>query len=271
MGKFDKVLLVSDFDGTLTGSDGAIPPGNIEKIEYFISEGGLFTVSTGRTKIGFHNYSSRFINAPVLLGNGAMAYDYSKSEVVFTNSIGSSVCDVFAELRKEFPFIGIEIYSTDDRAFVVNPGEMNYEHYRGLKIDNVIVSDAVTEDMLPAVKIMLSVGKEHSLAVQKYLQERGLKGMKYIPCTGSFVELLAISSGKGNALHQLADSLAVSYEDVYAVGDGSNDVDMLEAAACGFAPADGDALAVNSADVIVCSSDDGSVADVIGYLENKYN
>lgn len=270
MGKFDKVLLVSDFDGTLTGGDGNIPQRNVDAIMHFIDEGGLFTVSTGRTKIGFHNYSEKIINAPVLLGNGAMAYDYSKKEVVFTNTINSEVCEIFTDFVKYFPLTGIEIYTVDDRAFVVNPNSMNYAHYNGLRIDNFIVSNNIADDMFPAVKIMLSAGKAETFEVQKYLQKTDLKGMKYIPCTGAFVELLAVSAGKGNALFQLADALSVEHKDIYAVGDGSNDTDMLEAALVSFAPSGADALALNSANITVCSSDEGAVADTIAYLERNY-
>jgi len=48
MGKFDKVIIVSDIDGTFLGKNGRIVPENIEAIEYFKREGGSFTVATGR-------------------------------------------------------------------------------------------------------------------------------------------------------------------------------------------------------------------------------
>ena len=84
--KFKNVLIASDFDGTLKNDDGIITPDVIEKIQYFIENGGLFTVCTGRIFQGFHLYSPEYINAPVLLGNGAMAYDYEKGEVIFQNT-----------------------------------------------------------------------------------------------------------------------------------------------------------------------------------------
>ena len=48
MGKFDGVLLVSDFDDTLYGANRRIPPRNLEALHYFVSQGGRFTVATGR-------------------------------------------------------------------------------------------------------------------------------------------------------------------------------------------------------------------------------
>ena len=78
--KFKNVLLASDFDGTLADCNGKIPESVISAIKYFMSEGGRFTVCTGRIFQGFHLYSEEYINAPVLLGNGAMAYDYKNKE-----------------------------------------------------------------------------------------------------------------------------------------------------------------------------------------------
>ena len=74
--KFEKVLLASDFDGTLKNDDGVITDEVKDAISVFLAQGGLFTVCTGRIYQGFHLYSPEYINAPVLLGNGAMAYDY---------------------------------------------------------------------------------------------------------------------------------------------------------------------------------------------------
>ena len=41
--KFENVLIASDFDGTLKNDDGIITADVIEKIRYFIKNGGFFT------------------------------------------------------------------------------------------------------------------------------------------------------------------------------------------------------------------------------------
>ena len=87
MGKFDGVLLASDYDGTLYDSRGIITEEVRRAIRYFTDNGGCFTVSTGRSKQGFHAYSPDYINAPVRLANGAMAYDYANDETVFSDGV----------------------------------------------------------------------------------------------------------------------------------------------------------------------------------------
>ena len=83
------------------------------------------------------------------------------------------------------------------------------------------------------------------------------------------MEILSASSGKGNALHQLADYLGVEKNKAFCIGDGSNDTDMLSSAAISFCPSSGEELARNAAKVIVCSSDEGCVADAVGYIEKN--
>ena len=57
-------------------------------LRFFEENGGRFTVCTGRCYLGFHAYSREIINAPVLLANGGMAYDYQRHTVVVDNGIG---------------------------------------------------------------------------------------------------------------------------------------------------------------------------------------
>ena len=45
---------------------------------------------------------------------------------------------------------------------------------------------------------------------------------------------------------------------------------MLEAAAVGFTPAGSSQAALDTADVIVCDCDQGAIADVVEYLQEKY-
>lgn len=52
MGKFDGILLCTDLDDTLLTTDKRVSDENSKAIEYFKSEGGLFTFATGRVPQG---------------------------------------------------------------------------------------------------------------------------------------------------------------------------------------------------------------------------
>ena len=48
MKKFDGILICTDLDGTLLNGDSAVSKENLDAIEYFKAEGGIFTFITGR-------------------------------------------------------------------------------------------------------------------------------------------------------------------------------------------------------------------------------
>ena len=82
MGKFDGMLLVSDYDNTFQyteaalsggGADAVPPPNprNLEAVARWIGEGGLFSFATGRALGAFRQQAAALpITAPVIVDNG---------------------------------------------------------------------------------------------------------------------------------------------------------------------------------------------------------
>ena len=80
MGKFDGVLLVSDFDDTLYDSHCQVPRRNFGGPGPLPRPGGRFTVATGRAHRTFAPYVHLApVNAPVVLSNGSAIYDFQKT------------------------------------------------------------------------------------------------------------------------------------------------------------------------------------------------
>ncbi|MCH5198078.1 MAG: HAD-IIB family hydrolase [Oscillospiraceae bacterium] len=267
MKKFSGMLLASDFDGTLADSNGQIPSFVREKIKYFISEGGYFTVCTGRTKQGFHLYNSSIINAPVLLANGIMAYDYKKEKTVFSYSIDKKNAAIASLIQERFPDVCVELYSDTFKTFAININDRTVDHFSRQYIDWANVSDLSKADP-PFVKIMVSAGVQRAREVQNFLD--GVIGdfdLKYIPSSWEYVEIINKDYDKGKGLMKLADILGADKNKVFAVGDGENDLDMLKAAFLSFVPANGCEAAKSIPHIDVPSNDNGAVAAVIDYLD----
>ena len=82
MGKFDGILLCSDFDQTM-GVGGVVTPDNCKAIEYFQQNGGLFTIISGRNPLFLKNHQEGFrVNAPLVGYNGARILDQNTGEVL---------------------------------------------------------------------------------------------------------------------------------------------------------------------------------------------
>ena len=88
MADFSDVLLTVDYDRTLTAPDASIPENNLEAIRYFMQNGGVFTVNTGRTIASSGVFIDRVpVNAPLLLYNGSAAYDHETNDFLFVHEI----------------------------------------------------------------------------------------------------------------------------------------------------------------------------------------
>ena len=86
MGKFSDVFFASDFDHTLTGTDNVLRQKNLDAIRYFMSEGGIFTVASGRSIPLFRKRAALVpTNAPCILYNGAACYDYPGGKLLYAH------------------------------------------------------------------------------------------------------------------------------------------------------------------------------------------
>ena len=100
MGRFDGVLLASDFDNTLIYTEEALRTGkpvpplserNRAALERFMAGGGRFAVATGRALAAFRKYAPLVpMNAPGIVCNGAALYDFAREEYLETATLYSS-------------------------------------------------------------------------------------------------------------------------------------------------------------------------------------
>lgn len=267
MNKFENVLLLTDFDGTFANDNGIITDDNKEMISYFTSKGGRFSVSTGRTYQGFHHYNAKYINAPVLLANGAMAYDYEKKEMVFCDGLGIDGVGVIKKILGKFPDITVEMYPFNE-TYAINLTDVSHRHFSSQGIEYEIVS-CPSETKLPWAKVMLACGKTDPREVHAFMDENTPE-ISYIKTTGEFIEVLAKGVDKGSGLLKMAKFLNIDKKDAYAVGDGLNDMEMIVAAAKSFAPENSNRKILEAADYIVRSNNNGAIANVIEILDTIY-
>ena len=264
--KFEGVLLASDFDGTLLNQKREISAENREALEYFVENGGCFTPATGRVpNAALHYCATLPVNTPCIFLNGAVVYDSAAGRPLHTTGLPDEARALAKTLMREFPEIGIELFTVDG-AFIAHPGKITTWHFESLHLPLCEVDLDAFLTPQAWCKMNLTGREEELEPVIRYLAPQR-DAYEMSSSNPLFYEITAKGSDKGSAVLFVADHMGVSHTRVCAVGDSFNDMPMLKAAACSFAPANADPAILQQADVIVSDNDSHALRDVVDALE----
>lgn len=269
-GKFTGVLLISDYDDTLYGSDLHVSEENRAAIRSFMEQGGLFTVATGRARKTFSPQVEKEnipLNAPAILSNGATIFDYQADKLVRRTYLPDRVLQDMAQLCRVFPDLGFEAYYQNE-IYVHNPNAVTHSHMERVGMDYTVLP--IEKLPTPLTKIILEQDAPLLEAAQSYLLERAGEHYEVIFSNRYLLELTAKGSHKGGSALWLADHLGIRREHLYCVGDNQNDIPMLEVSHIPFAPQGCSRQVVEWGPRLVRSCDDGCVASVIEILDGIY-
>lgn len=265
--KFKGVLLCTDLDDTLlTTGDKRLTEENRSAIEYFMSEGGLFTFSTGRVPMG-----ARLIldiirpNAPMICFNGGAIYDFEKNEILWGRQLDRAALRVVEYVEEHFPDIGIEVCTDTNLYFCKDNriGQMHRNHenlpHNSLDYHNIFV---------PWRKVIFLAEEEQMPALDKGIKESPYaKGYQFVQSSANYYELLPKGVSKGAALLELAELLGIDRNKTIGIGDNYNDIELIENAGIGIAVANAVPAAREAADYITVDNDSNAIASVISSLE----
>ena len=271
MGKFDRILICTDLDGTLYKNDKTISAENKEAIEYFKREGGFFTFITGRMP----NYSLdayRAVNPNVPFGciNGGGVYDGVAGKYVWTCDGLSDVFDLIEAVDEAFPSVGIQV-CTFDRTYFSKENDTMVKFRKITALPNIVRPYREVDE--PIAKIIFgSEREEEILGLERVLKAHPRAGeFDFIRSERTLFEIVPKGVQKGLALSKLVDYLGIDSEKTVAIGDYNNDIGMFESAAAGIAVANACREALDAADFVTVSNEEHAIAQVISDIENgKY-
>jgi Cof subfamily protein (haloacid dehalogenase superfamily) len=89
------------------------------------------------------------------------------------------------------------------------------------------------------------------------------KNASVVQALPDMLEIVPLGTSKGNGIRVLLEHLGVTANEVMAIGDGENDVEMLELAGMGIALGNGSEKAKAAANLIGLTNDQNGVADAI--------
>ena len=269
MDKFAGVLLASDFDDTLYCDEGGVPSANLEALGYFLREGGRFTVATGRAKRTFApHFHDVPINAPVILSNGALLYDFAAGRTVVDLPLPPQAAEDLTALADAFPSLGVEVYHGSD-VYIHHPNA--YTHRHVLRVNTTWTPMDLADMPQPWSKAVIQADHAVLLEAQAWMKTRWPERYEVIFSNAVLLECTARHATKGGMVLRLAEMLGVRRENLYCVGDNQNDLSMLAVSAVPFAPANCARELKDWGATLLRPCQENAVAQLVDILDSRYS
>ncbi|MDD4334236.1 MAG: Cof-type HAD-IIB family hydrolase [Desulfotomaculaceae bacterium] len=255
-------LVAVDLDDTLLSREAQITARVRKAVAAVRAAGVYFTVSTGRMYKSAARIAGELgIDIPLITYQGALVKNSLSGEVLVDKPLPLAYArEISARVRQYGYYLNGYL---DDRLLMERDDKEGLRHaaiagvevevvsdlLEFLKRDPLKVSTIVKEPLLDQLKAELASLFEGKITVHKSKPH--------------FLEFSHIEATKGTALAFLAAYLGIKREEIMAVGDGDNDLDMLEYAGLGVVVANAGEEIKQFADYVTAASYGDGVVEAL--------
>lgn len=266
----NKVLLITDMDGTFLPSDKIPTSENLKAVERFQRAGGKFTIATGRALQAAELYFDYFkCNFPMILFNGGMVYDYDNKRSLYDRYVPDITKPMVLDILEHFPNLGCEIL-VESNIKIVQYNDMEEYHTRICKSHPDIVEFSDISE--PWYKVLFADTEENIDEVVRYVEAKGFGGVDFVRSDRFFYEILPLGNSKGTAVHKMREICSLLDYTIVCAGDYNNDIEMIRYADLGVCPSNATQEVKAVSDLVLKqSNDENAIAAVIDYIFSKIN
>lgn len=260
-------LIALDVDGTLLKEDKSISPAVKEAIAKASAKGVKVVITTGRPVKGI----TKILDELDLRAEGDYAIGYNGGVIQKTHNeeVYSQILmpeDSFELLYRLSLDLNVHIHLLTSKE-VITPNR-DISHYTVLEafMNQIQLLYKTPEEMVKIKdvnKIMLIDHPEVLDEAIKQLPDWIYEKFNLVKSAPYFLEILPKEVSKGVGIKMLADSLGIKQEEIIAVGDADNDLDMIEFAGLGVAMGNAFENVKKVANYISKTNEEDGVAHVI--------
>ncbi|WP_245244061.1 HAD family hydrolase [Tessaracoccus sp. MC1865] len=252
--EFTPQLVALDIDGTLVDAFGVMPPEVRAAVRRALDAGVTVVLSTGRSWLATQPIADE-IGLPEgwhVSANGAMVVTYPELEIRHETRFDPT--DVIRQVSEIAPHARIAVQ--DGLHWRVSqefpPGELLGD------VEVVPVEDLAKEEVSRVIVRDPDTTEE---AFSELVGRLGLQEVAYFVGWSAWLDIAPKGIDKAFGLAMVCRELGIDQKDVLAIGDGRNDIEMLEWAGRGVAMGDAPDEVLAAADAVT-----GSFAD-LGVVE----
>ena len=267
-------LLALDVDGTILDPYGELTPGVREAIEAARRRGLQVVLCTGRRfRTALPPAQELGLSGAMVVHNGVIVKDIASGRTETNRYLPSDLFGELLEILREHgpPLVYVDSYHEGTDIHTERPEQAH--PFQSEYLDDNPEFTRVVGDLIGSARddvIMMSTMAE--LEVLEALRRRALERLGDRVLThmlinknyrGHILEFLSPASGKWPALREIAAQAGIGPEEIAAVGDDTNDVEMIREAGLGIAMGNAVEAAVAAADLVVRSNAEGGAVEAI--------
>ncbi len=251
-------LIACDLDDTLLSHELKITEENLEAIKKIKEAGVEFILCSGRPKWAMERFIS--IVDEVIPSNYGVAYNGStvynpEHEIMFSNILEEDVVSRLIDISRDWD-ICLQLY--EDEEFYVEKYDKYTKEYQKISDMKLVIKENL-KDIKWTYKALFNYKSSEKLEDLRKLLLKEFPDLNIFYSKPEFLEVLSKGSNKGSAVKIVADILGVEREEVLCIGDGLNDLSMIEYAGIGIAMKNGNEELKKAADYISTRTNEESV------------
>lgn len=257
-------LVAMDLDDTLLRDDWTLSPRVVDAIQKARKKGVKVTLATGRMAISTRPYVQQLgLDVPVITYHGALVQQVLSGEILFRRVIPSALASEIVQDVLERGFHA-QIYLRD-RVIVqeLNKWSQEYARIASVAIEQEDLVTLLAQEPEGVEKILLMADEQDLDRLAPELNERFGDRVHLAKSKAFFLEMTDIAVNKGVALAALADRFGIAQEEIMAIGDSFNDLEMIKYAGLGVAMGNARPEIQALADVVTATNEEDGVAEAI--------
>ncbi|HEL0027653.1 haloacid dehalogenase [Streptococcus equi subsp. zooepidemicus Sz105] len=268
-------LIAIDLDGTLLDSKKHIPKENIKAIQAAAREGIKVVLCTGRPQSGTRPYFEQLGLSDkeeyLILNNGCSTYRSPSWELLHYQSLTFSAIEHLYQLSQ--PFSDIYLTLTGERDYLVidskvpdmvqADGDLVFTKVKATNLSQLSNSSQI-------IFQAMYMGEKAALdTFEALVREKLSASFSVVRSQETILEVMPECVTKASALKELTADLRLRPDQVMAIGDAANDLEMLAYAGLGVAMGNADEAIKKVADKVSLSNDQAGVAHAINQFALK--
>ncbi|SMF63921.1 hypothetical protein SAMN05661091_0022 [Paenibacillus uliginis N3/975] len=258
-------MIVLDLDDTLLRDDGTLSSRNKQALMAAQEAGVKVVLASGRPTYAMKALAEELdlerFGSYILSFNGAKIINWRSQEEAFSSTLTPQMAHALYEMSIEEGVSALTYVGDDIVTASVNEYTLIESQITGMKV--VEVSSFVEAVQVPVVKVLMVAEPDKLVLVEEKLKAKLAGQLNVMRSKPFFLEFTEDGVNKGTSLNHLIQQLGIERSEVIAMGDGYNDVAMLEFAGLGVAMGNAPEEIIQLADYVTDTNMNDGVAKVV--------